>query len=53
MPPEGVTGAGQWRVELDRAVWAPAPGQAAVLYDPDDPDRVLGGGRIDEPAWRH
>lgn len=41
-----------WRVELDRPVWAPAPGQAAVLYDPDEPDRVLGGGRIDEPTWR-
>ncbi len=44
--------AGAWRVELDRPVWAPAPGQAAVLYDVDDPERVLGGGRITEPAWR-
>jgi tRNA-specific 2-thiouridylase len=44
---------GGWRVTLDRPVWAPAPGQAAVLYDPDDADRVLGGGRIDEPAWSH
>ena len=41
-----------WRVELDRPVWAPAPGQAAVLYAIDEPDRVLGGGRITEPAWR-
>jgi tRNA U34 2-thiouridine synthase MnmA/TrmU len=41
-----------WRIELDRPVWAPAPGQAAVLYDVDEPDRVLGGGRIAEPAWR-
>jgi tRNA-specific 2-thiouridylase len=48
--PAGVTGA--WRIELDRPVWAPAPGQAAVLYDIEDPDRVLGGGRISEPAWR-
>jgi tRNA-specific 2-thiouridylase len=44
-------GAGTWRIELDRAVWAPAPGQAAVLHDPAEPERVLGGGRIDEPAW--
>jgi tRNA-specific 2-thiouridylase len=41
-----------WRVELDRPVWAPAPGQAAVLYAIDEPERVLGGGRITEPAWR-
>lgn len=44
--------ASRWRVELDRPVWAPAPGQAAVLYAMDQPDRVLGGGRIIEPAWR-
>ena len=43
---------GDWRVELDRPVWAPAPGQAAVLYAIDEPERVLGGGRITEPAWR-
>jgi tRNA-specific 2-thiouridylase len=43
---------GGWRVELDRPVWAPAPGQAAVLYDIEEPERVLGGGRITEPAWR-
>jgi tRNA U34 2-thiouridine synthase MnmA/TrmU len=27
-------------------VWAAAPGQACVLYDVDDPDLVVGGGRI-------
>lgn len=32
-----------WHVELDRTVWAPAPGQAAVFYDGDE---VIGGGRI-------
>jgi tRNA-specific 2-thiouridylase len=32
-----------WRVDLDRPAWAPAPGQAAVLYRGDT---VLGGGRI-------
>ena len=40
----------RWRVTLDRPAWAPAPGQAAVLYAPDDPARVLGGGRIEMPA---
>ena len=34
---------GRWIVETDTAVWAAAPGQAAVLYDGDV---VLGGGRI-------
>ncbi|MFI5254894.1 MAG: aminomethyltransferase beta-barrel domain-containing protein, partial [Candidatus Limnocylindrales bacterium] len=38
---------GAWRVELDRPVWAPAPGQAAVFYGGDE---VLGGGRIARPA---
>ncbi|MGC8634562.1 MAG: tRNA 2-thiouridine(34) synthase MnmA [Candidatus Limnocylindrales bacterium] len=37
------TGAGRWRVETARPVWAPAPGQAAVFYAGDE---VLGGGRI-------
>jgi len=32
-----------WQVKLDRPAWAPAPGQAAVLYREDV---VLGGGRI-------
>lgn len=47
----GAGASGTWRIELDRPVWAPAPGQSAVLYDPDEPARVLGGGRIEEPAW--
>ena len=34
---------GSWFVEADQPVWAPAPGQAAVLYRGDE---VLGGGRI-------
>jgi tRNA-specific 2-thiouridylase len=33
----------RWTVRTDVAVWAAAPGQAAVLYDGDE---VLGGGRI-------
>jgi tRNA-specific 2-thiouridylase len=36
-------GAGRWEVETDEAVWAAAPGQAAVFYRGDV---VLGGGRI-------
>jgi tRNA-uridine 2-sulfurtransferase len=36
-----------WAVELDRPAWAPAPGQAAVLYDGAV---VIGGGRIASPA---
>ncbi len=39
-PPDGARG---WLVETDDPVWAPAPGQAAVLYAGDE---VLGGGRI-------
>ena len=35
--------AGSWTVELERPVWAPAPGQAAVFYDGES---VIGGGRI-------
>ncbi len=34
---------GAWIVVPDEPVWAPAPGQAAVLYDGDE---VIGGGRI-------
>jgi tRNA-uridine 2-sulfurtransferase len=34
---------GTWRVETDRAVWAAAPGQAAVFYAGEI---VIGGGRI-------
>ncbi len=34
---------GRWELEADEPVWAPAPGQAAVLYRGDE---VLGGGRI-------
>jgi tRNA U34 2-thiouridine synthase MnmA/TrmU len=33
-------------VQTDVAVWAAAPGQACVLFDADDPDVVVGGGRI-------
>ena len=43
-------GAGRWAIETDEAVWAAAPGQAAVFYRGDV---VLGGGRIvrsGEPA---
>jgi tRNA-specific 2-thiouridylase len=36
---------GAVRLELDARVWAPAPGQAAVVYDAAD-ERVLGGGWI-------
>jgi tRNA-specific 2-thiouridylase len=40
-------GPARWTVETDVAVWAAAPGQAAVLYDGDV---VLGGGRITRPT---
>jgi tRNA-uridine 2-sulfurtransferase len=33
----------RWDVSTDSTVWAPAPGQAAVLYAGDE---VIGGGRI-------
>ncbi len=36
----------RWTVETDVPVWAAAPGQACVLYADDEPDVVLGGGRI-------
>jgi len=44
---------GRMRVRFDEAQRAVAPGQAAVFYDPDDPEIVLGGGTIlgpDPPA---
>jgi tRNA-specific 2-thiouridylase len=34
-----------FRAELDEPAWAPAPGQAAVVYDAAD-ERLLGGGWI-------
>jgi tRNA-specific 2-thiouridylase len=37
----------RWSVATDEAVWAAAPGQAAVFYDGNE---VLGGGRIEVPA---
>ncbi len=36
----------RWAVETAVPVWAAAPGQACVLYAVDDPDLVVGGGRI-------
>jgi tRNA-uridine 2-sulfurtransferase len=39
-------GADGMRVETAEPVWAPAPGQAGVLYDGDE---CLGGGRIAHP----
>jgi hypothetical protein len=46
----GVAGPfGRWEVETDEAVWAAAPGQACVFYDPGEPDAVIGGGRISRP----
>jgi tRNA U34 2-thiouridine synthase MnmA/TrmU len=33
-------------VQTDVPVWAAAPGQACVLFDADDPEVVVGGGRI-------
>ncbi len=41
--------AGEMRLSLETPVWAPAAGQAAVVYDEDD-RRVLGGGWIAESA---
>jgi tRNA-specific 2-thiouridylase len=41
---------GRWTVTTDVPVWAAAPGQACVLYDPDEPDVVLGGARIARPG---
>jgi tRNA-specific 2-thiouridylase len=36
---------GRARLDFDEPVWAPAPGQAAVVYDAAD-ERLLGGGWI-------
>ena len=41
---------GRWTVTTDEPVWAAAPGQACVLYDADEPDVVIGGGRIARPG---
>jgi len=38
--------AGEARVIFDAAEYGVSPGQACVLYAPEDPDRVLGGGFI-------
>jgi len=45
-----VGGGDPWMVETDVPVWAAAPGQACVLFHPDEPDVVLGGGRIARPG---
>jgi tRNA-specific 2-thiouridylase len=37
----------RWRVTLEREVWAPAPGQAAVFYAGEE---AIGGGRIVQTA---
>lgn len=42
----GVRRGGQARLLFDDPVRAAAPGQAAVFYDPDRPERLLGGGLI-------
>jgi tRNA-uridine 2-sulfurtransferase len=42
-----MVGTDRFVVETSDAVWAPAPGQAAVLYSGDE---CLGGGRIARPA---
>ena len=42
-----LVGADRLEVEVADPVWAPAPGQAAVLYDGEE---CLGGGRIARPA---
>ena len=38
-----LVGEDRFEVEVADPVWAPAPGQAAVLYDGEE---CLGGGRI-------
>lgn len=42
----GLRRGGRARVVFDDPVRAAAPGQACVLYDPERPERVLGGGVI-------
>ena len=42
-----LAGEDRFSVETERPVWAPAPGQAAVLYDGEE---CLGGGRISSSA---
>ena len=42
----GVRRGGQARLVFDDPVRAAAPGQAAVFYDPERPERLLGGGLI-------
>lgn len=42
----GLRRGGAARLVFDEPVRAAAPGQAAVLYDPDRPERLLGGGLI-------
>jgi tRNA-uridine 2-sulfurtransferase len=48
----GAGAGGPWAIATDEPVWAAAPGQACVLYASDEPDVVLGGGRIARPAVR-
>jgi tRNA-specific 2-thiouridylase len=43
----GLRRGGRARLVFDDPVRAAAPGQAAVFYDPDRPERLLGGGRIE------
>ena len=43
---EAASRGGRWVVETEAAVWAAAPGQACVLFAAEDPDLVIGGGRI-------
>ena len=43
---------GRARLVFDDRVRAAAPGQAAVFYDPDRPERLLGGGLIRGPEDR-
>lgn len=50
----GSTRGGTGRLVFDEPVRAAAPGQAAVFYDPERPELLLGGGRIvgtADPGW--